>query len=288
MVRAGLIEGDVGQAVIHGRRAVELAQATDGELLVPALGSLARALYFAGAVDEACSSALRAIEQPGVEQRPPGHALARAMLALAALARGQTETARTHAETARTILADFGGRSWLGANAAAAWGLMHAEEGKLSEAERELSYAERLFRDEITTVDHTWTLVLLARVRCSRGRLEGAEDALRSARAGLSDFTDSGIVAQLADEVTQDLREAQARAHHGELLEPPSRAELAVLRLLGTELSAREISDVLFLSPNTVRSHTRAIYRKLGVNSRRDAVARAEMLGLLWETESPM
>ena len=45
---------------------------------------------------------------------------------------------------------------------------------------------------------------------------------------------------------------------------------------------------MLFLSPNTVRSHTRAIYRKLGVNSRPDAVARADMLDLLGETESPM
>ena len=288
MVRAASIEGDVGQAVIDGRRAVELAQATGGELLVPALGSLARALYFAGEVDEAWSSALRAIEQPGVEQRPPGHALARAMLALAELARGQSETARTHAERARMILADFGGRSWLGGNAAAALGLLHAGEGKLSEAERELAYAERLFRDEISTVDHTWALVLLARVRCSRGRLEGAEAALRVARAGLADFTDSGIVATLADEVARDLSEAQARAHHGEVREPPSRAELAVLRLLATDLSSREISAMLFLSQNTVRSHTRAIYRKLGVNSRPDAVARAEMLDLLRETESPM
>ena len=95
-------------------------------------------------------------------------------------------------------------------------------------------------------------------------------------------------MAQLAEEVARELREAQARAQHGELLEPPSRAELAVLRLLATDLSAREISAMLFLSPNTVRSHTRAIYRKLGVNSRPDAVARADMLDLLGETESPM
>jgi ATP/maltotriose-dependent transcriptional regulator MalT len=48
----------------------------------------------------------------------------------------------------------------------------------------------------------------------------------------------------------------------------------------------REISGKLFLSPNTVRTHTRSIYRKLSVGSRADAVARAETLGLLDGGES--
>ena len=43
-----------------------------------------------------------------------------------------------------------------------------------------------------------------------------------------------------------------------------------------------------FVSPNTIRTHTRAIYRKLAVNSRADAVARADALGLLAQTESSM
>jgi DNA-binding NarL/FixJ family response regulator len=51
-----------------------------------------------------------------------------------------------------------------------------------------------------------------------------------------------------------------------------------VLRLLDTDLSVRQIGEELFLSANTVRTHKRSIYRKLSVNSRADAVARA--LGL--------
>jgi LuxR family maltose regulon positive regulatory protein len=54
-----------------------------------------------------------------------------------------------------------------------------------------------------------------------------------------------------------------------------------VLRLLPTDLSAREIAAELFVSSNTVRSHMRKIYRKLGVQSRADAVARASALGLI-------
>ena len=55
------------------------------------------------------------------------------------------------------------------------------------------------------------------------------------------------------------------------------------MRLLATDLSARGIGQKLFLSPNTVRSHMRAIYRKLAISSRADAVARATALGLMTE-----
>ena len=65
------------------------------------------------------------------------------------------------------------------------------------------------------------------------------------------------------------------------MLEPPSEAELAVLSLLATDLSTREIGERLFLSANTIRSHIRALYRKLGVHSRTDAIARATTLGLM-------
>jgi LuxR family maltose regulon positive regulatory protein len=57
--------------------------------------------------------------------------------------------------------------------------------------------------------------------------------------------------------------------------------------LLATDLSTRQIGERLFLSPNTIRSHMRALYRKLGVSSREDAVARATALGLLEQSEPP-
>jgi LuxR family maltose regulon positive regulatory protein len=63
--------------------------------------------------------------------------------------------------------------------------------------------------------------------------------------------------------------------------EPLSERELDVLKLLGTELSGPEIADRLSVSLNTVRTHTKNIYSKLGVNSRRTAVRRAEEVGLL-------
>jgi LuxR family maltose regulon positive regulatory protein len=64
-------------------------------------------------------------------------------------------------------------------------------------------------------------------------------------------------------------------------VEPLSERELDVLKLLGTELSGPEIADRLSVSLNTLRTHTKNIYGKLGVNSRRAAIRRAEELGLL-------
>ena len=57
--------------------------------------------------------------------------------------------------------------------------------------------------------------------------------------------------------------------------------EHEVLRLLATRLSRREIGQRLYVSLNTVKTHQRALYRKLGVESRAAAVTRARELGLL-------
>jgi LuxR family transcriptional regulator, maltose regulon positive regulatory protein len=54
-----------------------------------------------------------------------------------------------------------------------------------------------------------------------------------------------------------------------------------VLRLLGTDLDGPEIARHLMVSLSTLRTHTRNIYSKLGVNNRRAAVRRAEELDLL-------
>jgi LuxR family transcriptional regulator, maltose regulon positive regulatory protein len=66
-----------------------------------------------------------------------------------------------------------------------------------------------------------------------------------------------------------------------ELPDPLSERELAVLRLLPTNLSASEIGGELFLSVHTVKTHMRKLYAKLDVHTRADAVQRGRALGLL-------
>ncbi len=66
-----------------------------------------------------------------------------------------------------------------------------------------------------------------------------------------------------------------------DMIEPLSKREMEVLKLLQSELSGPEIAQQLIVSLNTLRSHTKNIFSKLGVNDRRSAVRRAEELGLI-------
>jgi len=70
------------------------------------------------------------------------------------------------------------------------------------------------------------------------------------------------------------------------LIEPLSERELDVLRLLATDLDGPAIARELVVSLTTVRTHTRNIYAKLGVNTRRAAVRQAEKLDLLSRTRN--
>jgi LuxR family transcriptional regulator, maltose regulon positive regulatory protein len=70
-------------------------------------------------------------------------------------------------------------------------------------------------------------------------------------------------------------------ARRPSLAEPLTNSETRVLRYLPTHLTAHEIANELFLSVNTVITHTRHLYAKLGVHSRREAVDHARALGLL-------
>jgi len=74
---------------------------------------------------------------------------------------------------------------------------------------------------------------------------------------------------------------AESPADQRALLEPLSERELDVLRLLGTDLTGPDIARELIVSLNTVRTHTKSIYAKLGVNNRRAAVRRGKELDLM-------
>ena len=73
------------------------------------------------------------------------------------------------------------------------------------------------------------------------------------------------------------------RLHHPEAAqgEALTEREVHILRLLQGALSLTEIADEIYLSANTVKTHARAIYRKLGVHSRSEAVLAARQQGLM-------
>ena len=76
-------------------------------------------------------------------------------------------------------------------------------------------------------------------------------------------------------------RSASPPAAPQPLLEPLSNSEIQVLRYLPTNLTGPEIAGELYVSLNTVRTHLRHLYGKLGTHRRAEAVARARVLGLL-------
>jgi LuxR family maltose regulon positive regulatory protein len=69
-------------------------------------------------------------------------------------------------------------------------------------------------------------------------------------------------------------------------IDPLSRRELEVLRLLATDLTGPELARHLVVSLNTLRTHTRNVYTKLGVSGRRAAVTRARELDLLGRSDA--
>ena len=85
------------------------------------------------------------------------------------------------------------------------------------------------------------------------------------------------MLAERLEQVARALTPAYRRAH----AESEPRAELEVLRYLAEGLSKRDIGTALFLSYNTIHSHTKSIYQKLRVSSRQAAVERARELGAL-------
>ena len=122
-------------------------------------------------------------------------------------------------------------------------------------------------------------LLELARVHLALADLAGARTLMREVddllrrRPGLGTLVGQAeaLRAQLARERRSSVPAASALTG----------AELRLLPLLATHLSAPEMAAELFLSPHTIKSELKAIYRKLGASTRTQAVTRARELGLL-------
>ena len=89
------------------------------------------------------------------------------------------------------------------------------------------------------------------------------------------------LFANVQVENPEQRSQPSAQAYETEWIEPLSDRELEVLHLIADGLSRQEIAAKLVLSLNTVKTHTRNIYSKLGVHSQLQAVRKAQGLGLL-------
>ncbi|HWX96553.1 MAG TPA: LuxR C-terminal-related transcriptional regulator [Solirubrobacteraceae bacterium] len=168
--------------------------------------------------------------------------------------------------------------------------LLHAAHGRLlhhdrrlSEARSELERAAALARRGVGLVELAYILLTLGDLLYELGDRRTVRELVLEARELLSSAPEPGtLVPRLLGKAESRLRlvllASGARSVVTDELTP---REQAVLHLLPTGLSAREIGSELGVSRDTIKTHTKSIYRKLGASSRRDAVARARELELL-------
>ena len=278
LARATLMFDDVGRSAAAARRALELAGDQPAEYSW-AGSALGQALYLSGQAAEARPWLEDLVSQVPASVQPYAVVTALAVLSLlagdaddpaaASLARGAVATA----EAQGVNFEPLSGIVYL------ALGRALARQGELAEAEVQLERALELFEVDSMGLHRTYGLLVLASVRHGRGDLPGARALVDQARELVEQSTDPGMLPSLLKQAKEALGSRPRRPV--QMAAPLTERELAVLRLLPTRLSNREIGRELYVSPNTVRSHIQAIYRKLGVASRAQAVTQARQLGLL-------
>jgi DNA-binding CsgD family transcriptional regulator len=149
--------------------------------------------------------------------------------------------------------------------------------------------AEPHHRDEEPAVAAAYAMlgsamVVQGRFEEARRWLGRAERILQPATEpsiGMRRATYTGLIREILDLLTRPGSLEPAARGRARLREPLTGGETRVLRYLPTHLCASEIAGELDVSVNTVKTHVRHLYQKLGAHSRREAVERARAFDLL-------
>ncbi len=275
--------GDVGVAIEQGRRFLACEPAVESPTRAVSRLLLARPLYFAGELDAAADLLEEALRPPSGPDWADSVINIFGCLATVRADIGELERAeRTVAEAERYAEART-------LHELPAMTLIHVARGKLLERRGDTTAARAAFARAVVLarrggrhLEIAHALLLLARVEHRRDHVE-ARALPREAREALANCPDPGVLAELLATTERAVQlTAPRRATGGVSVAPElSERELAVLRLLASDLSQREIGAQLYVSFNTVKAHTRSIFRKLGVSTRAGAVARGRELGPL-------
>jgi LuxR family maltose regulon positive regulatory protein len=243
--------------------------------------ALGAAAYMVGDEVEAARRFHECIDSP--LERPLVQASALAGLTVIEVEHGRWDEATVLARRARVLL---GSSAWLppGILVLAGSVLVETHAGRATEVDDDRRRCHRLLVDLVGVAP--W-LNLQARLALARDAL------LRGDRAGVTTLLDEvdSMLAATPEAVGVARQSAALRRELNTARDPAQRfgpaslttAELRVLQLLPTHLSVAEIADRLYVSRNTVKSQTIAIYRKLGASSRGGAIDAAVAAGLLLE-----
>jgi LuxR family maltose regulon positive regulatory protein len=172
---------------------------------------------------------------------------------------------------------------WICCSAHIARGRLLRQDRRTKDAQAELERAVSLARRGAGLVEVAYALATLAELYLELGARPPARDLVLEARELLALCPAPGtLVPRLVGQLETGLRLVVDLSGASPVVTDELTArEQTVLGLLPTGMSAREIGDELGISRDTVKTHTRRIYQKLGVSSRRTAVARGRELGLL-------
>jgi LuxR family maltose regulon positive regulatory protein len=225
------------------------------------------------ALDEGARSS--AVTAPHVQ------ALCLAQLALLEMDEDDWEAATTLSERARSRVEGCGLADYpIVALVYAVSALACSHGGRGEEAHRDLRTASRLAARLVDFLPwyEAETRVALARASLGLSDVAGARSRLAGAARLVRRMPDATALRAWLTETCSQLEAATGSAGDGLTL---TAAELRVLRMLPTHLSFPAIAKQLFVSTNTVKTHVRALYRKLDASSRSEAVSRAAAAGLL-------
>ena len=177
---------------------------------------------------------------------------------------GDWEQAALSAEASLKLAAEQGyTEHWICAGAHFARARVLERSDALGDAKVQMRRALELAKRGAGPVTTAWLLTHLVRLLVMCDDPAGARRCLEEARAALASAPDAAGVGEMVA-VAEHQLDSRGRARAGD--EGLSERELDVLRLLATDLTQREIASQLYLSFNTVKSHTRSIFRKLGVS----------------------
>jgi LuxR family maltose regulon positive regulatory protein len=283
LLRATFGFGGLGDMRAAAAEAVRLESDPESPWRALALAAQAATLYFAGDLRAAAAQAQSALLSPSCFAIVRMASLT--FLSLAELEDGQVSRAADLAHAARGIATDPAlglAGSPQSAIAHTATGAVYAALGRPLEARAELEDA-LLIRRGWSGISPWYTnemLLQLAPVLLDLGDSAGALAHLDEVRRLLQSSPDGSEVQlervrQLASRITGEQSQRAA------LAQPLTEREVAVLRLLRGTLSLRAIGQELDLSQNTIKTHTQAIYRKLGVATRSDAVHQGRAAGVI-------
>jgi LuxR family maltose regulon positive regulatory protein len=245
------------------------------------LGTSARSF---DANDDAQALLQMAIELRGSPQNVIVSMLALGRLAQIAADRGDWRDCTAKTEAAFDVVRANGLEEyWICCSAHIARGRLFRHGRRHMEAQDELERAVSLARRGAGLVELAYALTTLAELRRELGDRPGARALVLETRELLSRCAEPGtLVPRLLERSEAALRLVVDMSGASPVVtDELTEREQTVLGLLPSGLSAREIGDELGISRDTVKTHTKRIYQKLGVSNRRSAVARSRELGLL-------